>query len=310
MKRKTILIIILVLSIEICLIIIYPKNQKDKLITKNEIKDNSISIMLQDENGSYQKSNLNEFNQEGYRFNSKRSKCLSGSKIKYEENNIIVKTTKSDRCYVYFDNNNFVEDLSGNGNHGKNIGAIWQNNSLITGDETDFYGYVDCGLANYNFKSDISLIAKLKFNKYSGNESIFGNWESKGVGIFVRKYYFGFNILGTTRVDITTNTKITDSNWHILVGTYDGNNVSLYIDGNNVKEQAVGYINIEESTSSLNLGADAKVNATGFANKSFATYSEALLFDRALTAEEIAQDYAEQINPTNKQDMLLWYKFN
>ena len=43
---------------------------------------------------------------------------------------------------------------------------------------------------------------------------------------------------------------------------------------------------------------------------SYTTYTDALIFDRTLTSEEIAQDYSNKINPTNKEDLLLWYKFN
>ena len=38
--------------------------------------------------------------------------------------------------------------------------------------------------------------------------------------------------------------------------------------------------------------------------------SDALIFKRALTEEEIVSNYADKVNPTNKDDLLLWYKFN
>ena len=40
------------------------------------------------------------------------------------------------------------------------------------------------------------------------------------------------------------------------------------------------------------------------------TISDAIVFDRALTTEEVVSDYATTINPTNTTDMLLRYKFN
>ena len=53
-------------------------------------------------------------------------------------------------------------------------------------------------------------------------------------------------------------------------------------------------------------GTKYRLNGSDFSR---ATFAETLIFDRALTEEEISKDYGEKINPTNKQDLLLWYKF-
>ncbi len=309
MKRKIIFTILLILIISITISLLRMKNLKSNF--KNNISENTkfISIMVQDEEGHYQERDA-EFSKEGYHFNSNRSKCLNDSKLKFEDNNLIVESTKSDKCYVYFDNNNFVEDLSGNGNHGKNKNALWQTNGLVSGDEANYYGFVDCGLANYDFKDTISYIVRLKFNKFTDNEAILGNWDESGSGIFLFHNQFGLNFANNNKfTPAYSDVETIDYNWHIFVGTFDGDDINLYIDGKLVKTQIIdSHKNIDISSSPIGLGGD--ISGSGVTHPSYATYGEALVFDRILTSEEITKDYTNEINPTNKDKLLLWYKFD
>ena len=92
-------------------------------------------------------------------------------------------------------------------------------------------------------------------------------------------------------------------------GTFDGDNINLYIDGKLVKTQIIdSHKNIDISSSSIGLGGD--ISGSGVTHPSYATYGEALVFDRILTSEEITKDYTNEINPTNKDKLLLWYKFD
>ena len=60
------------------------------------------------------------------------------------------------------------------------------------------------------------------------------------------------------------------------------------------------------------LGANPNENVENFTlvNPASVTISDALIFDRGLSAEEIKENYSEIPNPINKDQLLVWYKFN
>ncbi len=103
MKRKIILSTIIILIIILSLILIYSKKEEPILKNQNAKKNNFLSIMIEEQAGTGKYNKEDEFPQIGYVLNSKLSKCLNGSKIKYENGSIFVIGNKADRCYVYFD---------------------------------------------------------------------------------------------------------------------------------------------------------------------------------------------------------------
>ena len=103
MKRKIILSTILILIITLSLVLVYPKKENQILKNQSSKKNNFLSIMIEEQAGTGKYNKTDEFPQTGYVLNSNLSKCLNGSKIKYENGSISVIGTKADRCYVYFD---------------------------------------------------------------------------------------------------------------------------------------------------------------------------------------------------------------
>ena len=221
--------------------------------------------------------------------------------------------------------NETIEDLSGNGNYGvyHNI-ASWDDEGITTSDDTK-NGYIDCGLVGYDFKNSISLVARIKineftdsthqrfFNNYSGRAGagiVYGNTKVAYVSIIMDNVTYpeggtyGYKHLSSSQV-LETNT------WYTIIGTYDGTIEKIYINGilkGSYKVTAqIPISNVPFWIGDSMLGDNA-VETEG-ADHSMATISDALVFDRALTEEEIARDYANEVNPTNKQDLLLWYKF-
>ena len=94
------------LLIFITIISIYNQNKDIFIGKKEEIKEvnnNSIAIMLQEEDGSYVKSSTNAWPTGNYVFNQNKSKCENGSKLTWNNNGIVLRTKKNERCYVYFD---------------------------------------------------------------------------------------------------------------------------------------------------------------------------------------------------------------
>ena len=317
MKRKRWILILFIIG---GLIIIFDNFEAKKDITLKSNKDNnSLSIMFQDENGKYQAGD-SSFNKEGYHFNRNRSKCLMGSKILFDESDysLNLKTIKSDRCYAYFDNNSFVEDLSGNGNNGTTHNIVSWNKEGITTSDDNKKGYVNMGLANYDFGNTLSYVVRVKFNKNdnlqdNNLQEFMGNWESGGGGFTLRngkitfKQYALDNYIST---NYNGNTNIEINKWYTIIGTCDGTSIKLYING---EEEASTIFTgkIKQSPVFIALGINPYINMDAITSGyTYTTFSDALIFDRALTKEEIKKDYANKINLTNKENLLLWYKFN
>ena len=110
-KKKVLLIsgVLLTLIIIFSTIFIVNKNSaNNELILKdnnNLINNSFLTLMLEQEDGTYQESTSNTWPGEGYIFNKELSKCQNGGELSYdsENNKVILYSNKSDGCYVYFD---------------------------------------------------------------------------------------------------------------------------------------------------------------------------------------------------------------
>ena len=110
-KKKVLLIsgVLLTLIIIFSTIFIVNKNSANyELILKdnnNLINNSFLTLMLEQEDGTYQESTSNTWPGEGYIFNKELSKCQNGGELSYdsENNKVILYSNKSDGCYVYFD---------------------------------------------------------------------------------------------------------------------------------------------------------------------------------------------------------------
>lgn len=113
MRKVSKLLIILCLVILVVGIIFHPKENKKEILENKPQKEIKIlSFMIENDEEEYEESDTTSWpNTEIYFFNTKISKCLNGSKMKfnYETKTIDLYTTKTDKCYAYFDKreNNF-----------------------------------------------------------------------------------------------------------------------------------------------------------------------------------------------------------
>ena len=108
MKKKYVVTFSILIILFVIIYICIPK-------TKKEVEDNSknnttnvngfLTLMIEQEDGSYQKSTSGTWPGEGYEFNNELSACENGGKLYWDSENNIVKlvTSSSDKCYVYFD---------------------------------------------------------------------------------------------------------------------------------------------------------------------------------------------------------------
>lgn len=117
--------------------------------TTEEQFKNAISLMLETEyqSGEYQTSSNNTWPQDGYIFNEILSRCENGGKLIWNEdsNSITLKTSISDRCYIYYEKKLTISDVC---NDGDNFGECIANYHNLTGDDYDGIYYHD-GTGSY-----------------------------------------------------------------------------------------------------------------------------------------------------------------
>ena len=108
-KKRNLIIFCILLLLIIVVVGIYlliPKEKEE--IKDREIKVNNngfLTIMLEQDDGTYKKSTSNTWPGDGYAFNNELSGCERGGELLYDRETNIVKLTSSgsDKCYAYFD---------------------------------------------------------------------------------------------------------------------------------------------------------------------------------------------------------------
>ena len=110
--RKRIIIFSIIVLIVVLSVLILNFNEDNKIIytdvESNQIMNtNALTMMYETEAGSgeYTVSTETTWPQEGYIFNETLSKCENGGTVTWnsETNRVVMQTSSSDKCYVYFD---------------------------------------------------------------------------------------------------------------------------------------------------------------------------------------------------------------
>lgn len=102
-------------------------------------------------------------------------------------------------------------------------------------------------------------------------------------GVNDNKVFFQLNVSGNI-MNLTSNTTI-DTNWHFIVGTFDGYNLNLYIDSNLVNSTTrLGDV--------VGINAVNYIGSNGAANSYFnGTVDEVKIFNFALNSTEVSKLY-------------------
>ena len=106
MKKKHVVIFSVLIIVSVLIYIYIPKTKKEIEDTKTKVNNNGfLTLMLEQDDGSYQKSSTSTWPETGYIFNDVLSNCENGGKLIWNDElkTITLKTNKSDKCYVYFD---------------------------------------------------------------------------------------------------------------------------------------------------------------------------------------------------------------
>ena len=140
-KEKTAILCSFALGLLIFVIILNSGIFKKEVPTENNNKlksGTSVSMMLETsyQSGQYKTSDDTKWPTDGYTFNVELSKCDNGGTLSWNDatHSVILKTSVSDRCYVYFDKDPEGITITANNvptTYGK-LGSITCKNSTAT----------------------------------------------------------------------------------------------------------------------------------------------------------------------------------
>ena len=184
-------------------------------------------------------------------------------------NSIILKDSKK---YIYdITRNNDLEAYN-----------IKVNNGNIIIDDK----YLDIGLSKYSYNT-ISNIIRIKFDDLSDEKVYIISNGNISYYYDTKNETFVFKNNGNT--SISNKYHLDKNKWHIIGYTYDGSNVSFYMDGSNIgTSKTNGKI---ASTKSFALGTD-----NTFSEVSKITVGDVLIYQSILKDSEIAKNYKTSMN--------------
>ena len=112
-KKRNLIIfsIFIILVIGIYLIIPKTKEEVDDKTKPNVNTNGFLTLMLEQDDGTYKRSSASTWPGDGYAFNNELSGCERGGELVYDRETNIVKliSSGSDKCYVYFDKYNVAK---------------------------------------------------------------------------------------------------------------------------------------------------------------------------------------------------------
>ena len=112
-KKRNLIIFSTLLVIVVGVYLLIPKTKEEESNrTKPNVNTNGfLTLMLEQDDGTYKKSSASTWPGDGYAFNNELSGCERGGELVYDRETNIVKliSSGSDKCYVYFDKYNVVQ---------------------------------------------------------------------------------------------------------------------------------------------------------------------------------------------------------
>ena len=113
MKKKYVVMFSVLIIVSVLIYICIPKTKEEESNkTKPNVNTNGfLTLMLEQDDGTYKKSSASTWPGDGYAFNNELSGCERGGELVYDRETNIVKliSSGSDKCYVYFDKYNVVQ---------------------------------------------------------------------------------------------------------------------------------------------------------------------------------------------------------
>ena len=176
-------------------------------------------------------------------------------------------------------------------------GANWSNDYL------EFDGGDDwVSLGQQNFEKNVTLeadvVADTPSTTTTNEQIIIGNYDAGGYGLSIYNQKIRFQLYGDTHnawTWIETPTNISANTRYHIIGTFDGETLKLYVNGSLVSSQAyIDTVRTPLNNSVLTLGTNPTGETTQgsfFDGKMY----QARVYNKVLSAEEVAQNYAGNI---------------
>ena len=113
MKKKYVVMfsVLIILSVLIYVCISKTKEEESNKTKPNVNTNGFLTLMLEQDDGTYKKTSASTWPGDGYAFNNELSGCERGGELVYDRETNIVKliSSGSDKCYVYFDKYNVAK---------------------------------------------------------------------------------------------------------------------------------------------------------------------------------------------------------
>lgn len=178
---------------------------------------------------------------------------------------------------------------------------------LVTDGSTNAY---NLGLANYSFGNTMSMAIRVKFNEFIEDNYMeyFGNWEVAGGGFGLTKtnhdfYYNLYSDSAGAYYSAQSSVEAKLNTWYVVVGVLepaaDGSStIKLYIDGQLKGTGTLPGGVVRQSTMNIMVGGNPEANGSLLVPTPISA-SNALVFDRALTEQEISNYFSTPNLPIN-----------
>ena len=171
--------------------------------------------------------------------------------------------------------------------------------------------YIDLGLANYDFDKSITMTMRVKIKEVatSGTRMLLTNFENGGVSF---EYYNGKVYASILKEDYSTYLTTFKYTYDIekfftITLTYDGSNMSLFIDG-------VLMDNVLYTSKIISTVMPLVIGANPNANNSFGQYGkvdvkQVAIYNRVLSEDEIKNNMTSEIKITDNTGLLKYVDF-
>ena len=214
--------------------------------------------------------------------------------VTIEENGTVKKANLESEWYSYekkeWANSIILDDQYDTLNSQGKVAGATKNDGYVSFDGVD--DYIDLGLAGYDFGNQVTFNMKVKINSIKENAAmdLFGNFEGGGLGFVIKASTntLSFLLRDENKKDVKVGIPITEINtWMTVTGTYDGNTVKIYLNGE-LQDQLEQNFTISPSELSIMIGASPASGNVGayFSNIDIA---EVQIYNRALDEEEIKE---------------------
>lgn len=214
----------------------------------------------------------------------------------------------SDRCVALYNFHSDATDLTGN-NTGTETAVTYGGGNFGQGADfngTNSYIYASSAVQQPTTNYSVSIWSKWD-SKPSGSVGLIGNFKTgvnPQVGFAVAKASglntFGFWANGTyTNSNVQSTTNFVTNRWYHVVGTYDGSNIKIYVDGQLEGTQA--YTATPAATDQPLVIGRWYGNYSGYYHDG--QIDQVRIFNKALSSSEVTQLYNENSSTFKKVDI-------